>query len=419
MSSTTKSRRASTKKPSPAASKVSPPDGKKMSPDHPDGVQSHSSPLTERHYIMHDPYDLAMPERIIWDAIQAELADMGPDEKLVILASKTPDVAAHNFINAATVNRLASWKGAKPKDTSRHFAIAVAGPANTLSQYAMTQAGLEIHPAFEHRPDLLDPDGALSTKAALVQEFDKDEDPLSSDYFYDACLASGAPIRFIDCTVESDGKRKINGRDDFVNTIASKDFQQSVGNRSLNADSPRGISIRNAVMVERGLDVLAQTDSRILVQECESDQVLGSNDNKESRDNSLARLYRSKAEKRGESIRTLGVVYSDNGRQVDISRRTSRWYPHYVVLDAVDPTQFPEESKRPESRRESFQGVFSRIAGMAGEKAHIDTLARSYGGDKEPLFRKPSDTIDRDELSTRIADAHKQAELRYPELTAE
>lgn len=419
MSSTTKSRRTSTKKPYPATSKVSPPGGKKMSPDHPDGAQIHSSPLTDRHYIMHDPYDLAVPERIIWDAIQAELTNMGPDEKLVVFASKTPDVAAHNFINAATINRLASWQSAKPKDASRRFAIAVADPANTLSQYAMTQVGLEIYPAFEYRPDLIDPDGALSTKAALIQEFDKGEEPLSNDYFYDACLASGAPIRFTDCTMEGEGKRKINGRDDFVNTIASQEFQQSVGNRSLNADSPSGIGIRNAVMAERGLDVLAQTDSRILVQECESDQLLGSEASKESRDNSLAKLYRAKAEKRGDKIRTLGVVYSDNGRQVDISRRTTRWYPHYVVLDAVDPTKFSEETKRPESRRESFQGVFSRIAGMAGEKAHIDTLARSYGGDQESLFQKPSYTIDRDDLATGITSAYKRAEQRYPELIAE
>lgn len=322
--------------------------------------------LTERDFTFENSLDLAPADALFAQAIEEEIAQLKPDQPLVILSGEDHTHPTDIMCHIGGISHLLKMQLEQSHDPNRDFLVAHEREFN-LSYGIAKDLGLNVPDGLKYKSDELDPDNKLILVFCALN-ITSLFSPYSSSLFFKFIGQHSIPLIFNDAARYEIGKETFLCPDapcfkHALETYNKENKAISLGDQNnINAAASTGIAIRNMVMVEKALQRAKETQTRIIFQQCGNVHVLGSKHHNSKVEHSLSFLYREAG------ARVLPVVC----RPAEEERFK----------------EFPNTLIRRGLNQKSFQSPTTTInrVDVDKERLYLGTLSAHYGTNGCPFY---------------------------------
>ncbi len=245
----------------------------------PAGITTADKPLTSRHYVLTDKYNLAPVSEIITRHIREERANMHPDETLVVIMSEIHSVSDHKLIRASVLTDAAIHLNENPSDRTRKFIYAHELDYNVLEVFSLHCYGISVPNHLKYRPNIYDPDYNLAMQAIIANnEFQ--HAPQSTNILFRMCLQHNIPTCFNDIA-KNNSRHSIDQRDPIIWKIPNISQKIHLLSNSISFVSENGIELRNNIMVVRAMTKAKKIGAKTIIQGTGTNHTLGNRSKKD------------------------------------------------------------------------------------------------------------------------------------------
>ena len=372
------------------------------------GIHKSDAPLTNRHYVTENSYDLAPVDQIIWASIQEEINGLKAGEKLAVIIGECHPLPTHILPQIGAVSNLALWRNDGPKSSNRNFLYALEQPYNYLANTAEHLYNLYFPPSVANYFHHHDPSQQLLSKAMLVGADNPEAltnmpfAPISAQRRYAACIQHKIPIIFNDAACQQTSCN-IDPYDEIALRIAQDDyginlFAESVPMAPFMNDNQdiRGVAIRHGCMVARSKEYT----ERIIVQQCGAAHPYGNQYTGSPYKTALIPQY----ERAG--YKTLGISFGVDSAAEDgmINPSDLDHHQNHIIIDGLSPTLFDHTRSEHSTYYEEHDPAL-----LIKEQQFIGSLIQSYSLASCPFEKRDIDIPTEIELRSALVDIMTKA----------